>query len=30
MTPQQSFDGLIVGGRHGGAQTAIALRGLGF
>jgi 3-phenylpropionate/trans-cinnamate dioxygenase ferredoxin reductase component len=30
MTPQQSFDVLIVGGGHGGAQTAIALRGLGF
>jgi 3-phenylpropionate/trans-cinnamate dioxygenase ferredoxin reductase component len=30
MTAQQSFDVLIVGSGHGGAQTAIALRGLGF
>jgi 3-phenylpropionate/trans-cinnamate dioxygenase ferredoxin reductase component len=30
MTAQQSFDVLIVGSGHGGAQAAIALRGLGF
>jgi 3-phenylpropionate/trans-cinnamate dioxygenase ferredoxin reductase component len=30
MTPQLSFDVLIVGGGHSGAQTAIALRGLSF
>ena len=30
MNAQRTFDVLIVGAGHGGAQTAIALRGLGF
>jgi 3-phenylpropionate/trans-cinnamate dioxygenase ferredoxin reductase subunit len=30
MKARQTFDVLIVGAGHGGAQTAIALRGLGF
>ena len=30
MGSQQAFDVVIVGGGHGGAQAAIALRGAGY